>query len=265
MDERMETEYADTNSSIFPHTVSHISGFSEPDLGNVHNFQINQKPNEHEMQIQNEQRQERLNLLQKYNGIPVPEDHAQESFIQEHGEEHCVVLKNGYTIYKPKISANTSKRGKFAKWYLLCDPNAVLKEDLKLQRGILRKDRIQSLEQLNKYFGLTSQRNRLNVNPEMCFRVKKIRNKLRHWNAMFGDLKEAVSAVEAGQFSVLHKCEQVNQITNIYITRAQIAVDVFYKEPAAHYMLPLVVSLQQKVEACKRIQQSYAEKRRSLI
>jgi len=264
--ERMETEYADTNSSIFPHTVSHVSGFSDPNVGNVHNFQINQKPNEQEMtQAQNEQRQERLNLLQKYNGIPVPEENTQESYIREHGEEHCVVFKNGYTIYKPKIDKGTSKRGKFAKWYLLCDPNAVLKDDLKLQRGVLRKDRIQSLEQLNKYFGLSGPNTRLNVDPETCYRVKKIRNKLRHWNAMYADLKEAVAAVEAGQFTVLHKCEQINQITNIYITRAQIAVDVFYKEAAAHYMLPLVVSLQQKVEACKRVQRSYAEKRRSLI
>jgi hypothetical protein len=89
------------------------------------------------------------------------------------------------------------------------------------------------------------------------YRVKRVRNKLKHWNAMYKQLHDAIHSVDLSNYSMREKVQHVDQICSIYCGRAERAIDCFYSEPAAHFMLDMVVTLQQKVAEARSFNQSY--------
>jgi len=242
-----------TNSSIFPNTASFISETSDRSLANAELFK--------DQQSSMLNRMERLNLLQKYNGIQVNNIDWK---IQEHGAEYCVRGSKNYVQFKPKLKKQIQK-GKFARWFQVVDPNARIKEDIKMAKGILRKDRFQTLDQLDKYLGLEefikrtkeAEHHTENLDRQTQYQVKKVRNKLKHWNAMFDRLQSAVNSVKQKNETIQYKCHHINQICSNYIGRSERAVDYFYAEPAAHFMLNMVMQLQQKVTEARKINHHY--------
>jgi hypothetical protein len=205
---------------------------------------------------------ERLNLLAKYNAVNV---YDRSRLIKEHGEEFVVITNNFITL-KPKLKMPIPS-GKFARWFQVVDPNATIRDDIKMARGVLRKDRFQHPSQLDNYLGVKqamqeaarrAEESKCNTSDkEQQYRVKRVRNKLKHWNAMYKQLHDAISSVDHSNYTMREKVQHVDQICSIYIGRAERAIDCFYAEPAAHFMLDMVVSLQKKLADARAINQSY--------
>merc|ERR1719379_3086253 len=72
--------------------------------------------------------------------------------IKEHGEEFVVITNNFITL-KPKLKMPIPT-GKFARWFQVVDPNASIRDDIKMARGVLRKDPFQHPQQLDNYLGI---------------------------------------------------------------------------------------------------------------
>lgn len=243
-------------SSVFPGTASYVSSvYAKSDFGGEF-----ASPNE---SAKFAQQMERLNLLAKYNGINIPE---RSKMVSEHGEEF-VMIKNGFVQLKPKLKMPIAK-GKFARWFQVVDPNSSIRDDIKMARGVLRKDRFQHPTQLDTYLGVKAyeesrrQRDRddddrKSGDKDQQYRVKRVRNKLKHWNAMYKQLNDAIGSVDNSNYSLREKVQHVDQICSIYIGRAERAIDCFYAEPGAHFMLDMVVSLQKKVSDAQAINRSY--------
>jgi len=249
------TMQTSTNTSIFPHTASYVSSvYSKSDFGD-------NLPTKETSSNLNEQ-MERLNLLAKYNAVNV---YDRTRLIKEHGEEF-VVIQNGFITLKPKLKLPIPA-GKFARWFQVVDPNATIRDDIKMARGVLRKDRFQHPSQLDNYLGVKqamqeaarrAEESKCNTSDkEQQYRVKRVRNKLKHWNAMYKQLHDAISSVDHSNYTMREKVQHVDQICSIYIGRAERAIDCFYAEPAAHFMLDMVVSLQKKLADARAINQSY--------
>merc|ERR1719471_2294096 len=96
-----------------------------------------------------------MNLLAKYNGVNV---YDQALIIKEHGEDY-VTVKNKFVQLKPKLKLPIPA-GKFARWFQVVDPNATIRDDIKMARGVLRKDRFQHPTQLDTYLGVKQARER---------------------------------------------------------------------------------------------------------
>jgi len=244
-----------TNSSLFPHTASYVSSvYSKSDFGDAIPKQNNSSNLFEQM--------ERLNLLAKYNAVNV---YDRSRLIKEHGEEF-VLIENGFITLKPKLK-RPIPAGKFARWFQVVDPNATIRDDIKMARGVLRKDRFQHPSQLDTYLGVKqaleeaarrAEESKCNTSDkEQQYRVKRVRNKLKHWNAMYKQLHDAISSVDNSNYTMREKVQHVDQICSIYIGRAERAIDCFYAEPAAHFMLDMVVSLQKKLADARAINQSY--------
>jgi len=249
------TMQTSTNTSIFPHTASYVSSvYSKSDFGD-------NLPTKETSSNLNEQ-MERLNLLAKYNAVNV---YDRTRLIKEHGEEF-VLIQNGFITLKPKLKLPIPA-GKFARWFQVVDPNATIRDDIKMARGVLRKDRFQHPSQLDNYLGVKqamqeaarrAEESKCNTSDkEQQYRVKRVRNKLKHWNAMYKQLHDAISSVDHSNYTMREKVQHVDQICSIYIGRAERAIDCFYAEPAAHFMLDMVVSLQKKLADARAINQSY--------
>jgi len=244
-----------TGTSIFPHTASYVSSvYSKSDFGD----NIPQK----ETSSNFVEQMERLNLMAKYNAVNV---YDRSRLIKEHGEEFVVITNNFITL-KPKLKMPIPP-GKFARWFQVVDPNATIRDDIKMARGVLRKDRFQHPSQLDNYLGVKqakqeaarrAEESKCNTSDkEQQYRVKRVRNKLKHWNAMYKQLHDAISSVDHSNYTMREKVQHVDQICSIYIGRAERAIDCFYAEPAAHFMLDMVVSLQKKLADARAINQSY--------
>jgi len=249
------TMQTSTNTSIFPHTASYVSSvYSKSDFGD----NLPQKETSSNLFEQ----MERLNLLAKYNAVNV---YDRSRLIKEHGEEFVVITNNFITL-KPKLKMPIPP-GKFARWFQVVDPNATIRDDIKMARGVLRKDRFQHPSQLDNYLGVKqamqeaarrAEESKCNTSDkEQQYRVKRVRNKLKHWNAMYKQLHDAISSVDNSNYTMREKVQHVDQICSIYIGRAERAIDCFYAEPAAHFMLDMVVSLQKKLADARAINQSY--------
>jgi len=249
------TMQTSTNTSIFPHTASYVSSvYSKSDFGD----NLPQKETSSNLFEQ----MERLNLLAKYNAVNV---YDRSRLIKEHGEEFVVITNNFITL-KPKLKMPIPP-GKFARWFQVVDPNATIRDDIKMARGVLRKDRFQHPSQLDNYLGVKqalqeaarrAEESKCNTSDkEQQYRVKRVRNKLKHWNAMYKQLHDAISSVDHSNYTMREKVQHVDQICSIYIGRAERAIDCFYAEPAAHFMLDMVVSLQKKLADARAINQSY--------
>jgi len=248
-------ETLQTNSSIFPGTASYVSSvYSKSDFGDA-------MPNTQEKSSVNLfEQMERMNLLAKYNGVNV---HDRNLIVKEHGEEF-VSIQNNFITIKPKLKLPIPP-GKFARWFQVVDPNATIQDDIKMARGVLRKDRFQHPNQLDNYLGVKALEKALSKNAaeqkgsdkEQQYRVKRVRNKLKHWNAMYKQLHDAIASVDHSNYTMREKVQHVDQICSIYVGRAERAIDCFYAEPAAHFMLDMVVSLQKKVADARAINQSY--------
>jgi len=249
------TMQTSTNTSIFPHTASYVSSvYSKSDFGD----NLPQKETSSNLFEQ----MERLNLLAKYNAVNV---YDRSRLIKEHGEEFVVITNNFITL-KPKLKMPIPS-GKFARWFQVVDPNATIRDDIKMARGVLRKDRFQHPSQLDNYLGVKqamqeaarrAEESKCNTSDkEQQYRVKRVRNKLKHWNAMYKQLHDAISSVDHSNYTMREKVQHVDQICSIYIGRAERAIDCFYAEPAAHFMLDMVVSLQKKLADARAINQSY--------
>lgn len=245
-----------TNTSVFPSTASYMSSvYSKSDFGGEF---VTQESSNFAEQM------ERLNLLAKYNGINLPE---RSKLVLEHGEEF-VVIKNGFVSLKPKLNLPIPS-GKFARWFQVVDPNASIRDDIKMARGVLRKDRFQHPTQLDTYLGvksveeprrptrMTRDDDRKSGDKDQQYRVKRVRNKLKHWNAMYKQLHDAIASVDSSNYALREKVQHVDQICSIYIGRAERAIDCFYAEPGAHFMLDMVVSLQKKVAEAHAINGQY--------
>lgn len=239
------------HSSLFPKTASYLSDTKS-------DFSINGVSNFHEKEDIFEQ-MERMNLLAKYNGISIDRSRI----IKEHGRENVEIRKN-FIALKPKLF-KPIRAGKFARWFETIGPNDIITEDVKMARGVLRKDRFQSSKQLDRYLGLvefmemarrSKQLSETN-DKEQQYRVKRVRNKLKHWNAMYTQLHDAITSVELSNYSIREKVQHVNQICSIYMQRAERAIDCFYAEPAAHFMLDMVITLQKKVSEARDINRHY--------
>jgi len=244
-----------TGTSIFPHTASYVSSvYSKSDFGD----NLPQK----ETSSNFVEQMERLNLMAKYNAVNV---YDRSRLIKEHGEEFVVITNNFITL-KPKLKMPIPP-GKFARWFQVVDPNATIRDDIKMARGVLRKDRFQHPSQLDNYLGVKqakqeaarrAEESKCNTSDkEQQYRVKRVRNKLKHWNAMYKQLHDAISSVDHSNYTMREKVQHVDQICSIYIGRAERAIDCFYAEPAAHFMLDMVVSLQKKLADARAINQSY--------
>lgn len=248
-----------SNSSLFPKTMSYVSDAkSDVSFTGVSTNFINKDDLYTQM--------ERLNLLQKYNGINI----ERSRIIQEHGREHCII-RNKYVSLKPKLN-KPILAGKFARWFETIGPNDIITEDIKMARGVLRKDRFQTQEQLDTYLGivefieLARRKAKANANDkETQYRIKRVRNKLKHWNSMYKQLHDAIHSVDNSNYSLREKMQHVNQICSIYIERAEKAIDCFYAEPAAHYMLEMVLSLQKKIADARGIQNHYHNQAQSAV
>lgn len=249
------TMQTSTNTSIFPHTASYVSSvYSKSDFGD----NLPQKETSSNLFEQ----MERLNLLAKYNAVNV---YDRSRLIKEHGEEFVVITNNFITL-KPKLKMPIPP-GKFARWFQVVDPNATIRDDIKMARGVLRKDRFQHPSQLDNYLGVKqamqeaarrAEESKCNTSDkEQQYRVKRVRNKLKHWNAMYKQLHDAISSVDHSNYTMREKVQHVDQICSIYIGRADRAIECFYAEPAAHFMLDMVVSLQKKLADARAINQSY--------
>jgi len=244
-----------TNTSIFPHTASYVSSvYSKSNFGDVPLAKDASNANLFEQM-------ERLNLLAKYNGVNL---YDRSRLIQEHGEDF-VIIENGFVTLKPKLNLPIPP-GKFARWFQAVDPNATIRDDIKMARGVLRKDRFQHPSQLDNYLGIKAleEARRKATKDELAhadkdqqYRVKRVRNKLKHWNAMYAQLHDAIASVDVSNYTMREKVAHVDQICSIYIGRAERAIDCFYAEAAAHFMLDMVVSLQKKVADARAINQSY--------
>jgi len=246
-------ETLQTNTSIFPGTASYVSSvYSKSDFGDAMPTTQQKSPLFEQM--------ERMNLLAKYNGVNVYDHNL---IVKEHGEEFVTIQDNFITI-KPKLKLPIPP-GKFARWFQVVDPNATIQDDIKMARGVLRKDRFQHPNQLDNYLGVKALEKRLSKNAaeqkgsdkEQQYRVKRVRNKLKHWNAMYKQLHDAIASVDHSNYTMREKVQHVDQICSIYVGRAERAIDCFYAEPAAHFMLDMVVSLQKKVADARAINQSY--------
>lgn len=241
------------NSSLFPSTAS----YAETQFSSNHLF----GDTKDKTSSLNEQML-RLNLLAKYN------KQGCRRLIQEHGEDFVILDKNGFITFKPKLKMPIPP-GKFARWFQVVDPNATIRDDIKMARGVLRKDRFQDPRQLDAYLGIKqaleeaariaeeSKCNSSDQKKEQQYRVKRVRNKLKHWNAMYKQLHDAIGSVDNSTYTMREKVQHVDQICSIYIGRAERAIDCFYAEPAAHFMLDMVVSLQKKLADARAINQSY--------
>jgi len=244
-----------TSTSIFPHTASYVSSvYSKSDFGEA-------IPKETSSNLF--EQMERLNLLAKYNAVNV---YDRSRLVKEHGEDFVVFEKDFVTL-KPKLKKPIPP-GKFARWFQVVDPNATIRDDIKMARGVLRKDRFQHPSQLDAYLGIKqaleaarraeeSKCNKTSDIKEQQYRVKRVRSKLKHWNAMYKQLHDAISSVDNSNYTMREKVQHVDQICSIYIGRAERAIDCFYAEPAAHFMLDMVVSLQKKLADARAINQSY--------
>lgn len=240
-----------SNTSIFPHTASYVSSvYSKSNFGeNIPET----GPNLFEQM-------ERLNLLAKYNGVNL---YDRSRLVREHGEDF-VIIENGFVTLKPKLKLPIPP-GKFARWFQVVDPNATIRDDIKMARGVLRKDRFQHPTQLDNYLGVkamekaahAAHRNPAHNDKDQEYRVKRVRNKLKHWNAMYAQLHDAISSVDVSDYSMREKVQHVDQICSIYIGRAERAIDCFYEEAAAHFMIDMVVSLQKKISDARAINHSY--------
>merc|ERR550539_390264 len=244
-----------TGTSIFPHTASYVSSaYSNPAI------EVPQKAKEKSSNLR--EQMERLNLLAKYNAVDV---YSRSKYVQEHGEEF-VIIDRDFITFKPKLKMPVPA-GKFARWFQVVDPNATIRDDIKMARGVLRKDRFQHPTQLDTYLGvkqameraarLAEESNCNTSNKEQQYRVKRVRNKLKHWNAMYKQLHDAITSVDTSNYTMREKVQHVDQICSIYISRAERAIECFYAEPAAHFMLDMVVSLQKKLADARAINQSY--------
>jgi len=243
-----------TGTSIFPHTASYVgsttslSGMGVPTKETSSNLR---------------EQMERLNLLAKYNAVDV---YSRSKYVQEHGENFVIIDKD-FITFKPKLKMPIPV-GKFARWFQVVDPNATIRDDIKMARGVLRKDRFQHHDQLDTYLGvkqameraarLAAEESNCNTsNKEQQYRVKRVRNKLKHWNAMYKQLHDAIASVDTSNYTMREKVQHVDQICSIYISRAERAIECFYAEPAAHFMLDMVMSLQRKLADARAINQSY--------
>lgn len=204
---------------------------------------------------------ERLNLLAKYNGINLTE---RSKLVAEHGEAF-VEIKNGFVQLKPKLNYPVPS-GKFPRWFQVIDPNASIRDDIKMARGVLRKDRFQHPSQLDTYLGIKAYEEKVRQrkmqddrmdDKDQQYRVKRVRNKLKHWNAMYKQLHDAIRSVDESHYTMHEKVKHVDQICSIYIGRAERAIDCFYAEPAAAFMRDMVISLQKKVSDARAINASY--------
>eukprot|EP00494_Astrolonche_serrata_P031363 UN31632 len=214
------TTATETNSSLFPKTASCVSD-TVSDVSNLNGPQTDKHKTELALSM------ERLNLLEKYNGVSV------DWKVKEHGKEHVKVEKEkDYVHLKPKLHKPV-KPGKFARWFQVIDPNASIRDDIKMARGVLRKDRFQTPTQLDNYLGISdfnkaSRHAQLRqLDKDTQYRVKKVRNKLKHWNSMFQQLKDAIASVEQSNYSDREKSQHVDQICSIYIGRSERAIDYF--------------------------------------
>jgi len=248
-----------SNSSLFPKTMSYMSDTKSDVSFSGVTGSLMKKDDLYEQM-------ERLNLLQKYNGISV----ERSRIIQDHGKEH-VVIRNKYVSLKPKLM-KPILAGKFARWFETIGPNDIITEDIKMARGVLRKDRFQSQQQLDTYLGiaefieLARRKAKVNSNDkETQYRVKRVRNKLKHWNSMYKQLHDAIASVDLSNYTLREKVQHVNQICSIYIERAEKAIDCFYAEPGAHYMLDMVISLQKKIADARAIQNHYHNQAESAV
>lgn len=242
------------NTELFPQTASYVSSvYAKSDFGETMSAA---RPNDG----LSEQLQ-RLNLLAKYNG-------DSRRIIEEHGNDHIVFDVNNFITLKPKLKLPIPI-GKFARWFQVVDPNATIRDDIKMARGVLRKDRFQHPTQLDNYLGIqqaleaarrkaaAKEAGDQDKEQKTQYRVKRVRNKLKHWNAMYKQLHDAIHSVDLSNYSMREKVQHVDQICSIYCGRAERAIDCFYSEPAAHFMLDMVVTLQQKVAEARSINQSY--------
>lgn len=244
------------NTSVFPGTASYMSSvYSKSEFGGE--FVTSENRNLKEQM-------ERLNLLAKYNGINLPE---RSKLVTEHGEDF-VVIKNGFVTLKPKLN-HPIPSGKFARWFQVVDPNASIRDDIKMARGVLRKDRFQHPTQLDTYLGVRQLEKRhrhqqshvddrhSGGDKDQQYRVKRVRNKLKHWNAMYKQLHDAIASVDSSSYTLRERVQHVDQICSIYIGRAERAIDCFYAEPGASHMRDMVLSLQKKVAEAHHINNQY--------
>jgi len=245
-----------TQTSIFPHTASYVSSAYSTGTMEV--------PVRTETSSNLREQMERLNLLAKYNAVDV---YARSKYVQEHGENFVIMHHDkDFIQFKPKLKMPIPV-GKFARWFQVVDPNATIRDDIKMARGVLRKDRFQHPTQLDTYLGVKQAMERAALlaegsncntsNKEQQYRVKRVRNKLKHWNAMYKQLHDAIASVDTSNYTMREKVQHVDQICSIYIGRADRAIECFYAEPAAHFMLDMVVSLQKKLADARAINQSY--------
>jgi len=243
-----------TGTSIFPHTASYVSS--------TYSNAAMEVPTK-ETSTNLREQMERLNLLAKYNAVDV---YSRSKYVEEHGENFVIIDKD-FITFKPKLKMPIPA-GKFARWFQVVDPNATIRDDIKMARGVLRKDRFQHPTQLDTYLGvkqameraarLQDEESNCNTsNKEQQYRVKRVRNKLKHWNAMYKQLHDAIASVDTSNYTMREKVQHVDQICSIYISRADRAIECFYAEPAAHFMLDMVVSLQKKLADARAINQSY--------
>jgi len=243
------------NTELFPQTASYVSSvYSKSDFGEALG---NTRTNEDLFE-----QMQRLNLLAKYNGVHID----RKRIIEEHGKDFVVFDVNNFITLKPKLKMPIPI-GKFARWFQVVDPNATIRDDIKMARGVLRKDRFQHPSQLDNYLGVQKAleaARRAAKDPagddkgqKTQYSVKRVRNKLKHWNAMYKQLHEAIHSVDHSNYSMREKVQHVDQICSIYCGRAERAIDCFYSEPAAHFMLDMVVTLQQKVAEARAINQQY--------
>jgi len=254
------TRSTNTNSSIFPGTASYCSSVS----GQQNEPAYHSKVRDTSAQLTAEM--ERLNLLQKYNGINVDRFRR---IIAEHGREHVVMGRNNHVTMKPKL-IKPVRAGKFAKWFDTIGPNDIITDDIKMSRGVLRKDRFQNPGALDTYLGLAefmamARKERYHgrgaqvekLDKEKQYRVKRVRNKLKHWNAMHQQLRDAIKSVERSNYTLVEKVQHVNSICSIYIQRAERAIECFFEEPASHFMLDLMLALQEKIKNARTILYEY--------
>lgn len=246
-----------TGTSIFPHTASYV-GSTAQDVG-LMNFTKEVPTKETSSNLR--EQMERLNLMAKYNAVDV---YSRSKYVQEHGKDFVIIDKD-FITFKPKLKMPIPA-GKFARWFQVVDPNATIRDDIKMARGVLRKDRFQHHDQLDTYLGVKQAMERAarlaaeesNCNAkEQQYRVKRVRNKLKHWNAMYRQLHDAIASVDTSNYIMREKVQHVDQICSIYISRAERAIECFYAEPAAHFMLDMVMSLQKKLADARAINQSY--------
>lgn len=248
------------NTELFPQTASYVSSvYNKSDFGDALP-QTSSRPNDDLFE-----QMQRLNLLAKYNGVQID----RQRIIEEHGKDFVVFDVNNFITLKPKLKLPIPI-GKFARWFQVVDPNATIRDDIKMARGVLRKDRFQHPSQLDNYLGIRqaleaarrdaaakSSAGDQDKEQNTQYRVKRVRNKLKHWNAMYKQLHDAIHSVDLSNYSMREKVQHVDQICSIYCGRAERAIDCFYSEPAAHFMLDMVVTLQQKVAEARSINQSY--------